>query len=656
MSMEITPEQARAELARRQGSQQQITPEQAQAELERRRNPGMAGKIARGMKSWADGLSFGDNAMPMYRQQGKVLQGGTKMMTNLLADTIQDPWKTWVVDPIKAVKGLPGNTYHSARQYMAQPMMFDPEIMGDMGNSDQFEKRKQDWAVGQERQAQAIAERPNAKQDMIVGGMEALGIIPLLKGPAKAGAKGVTDAAKPAAKTMERSDPIAAALERAIKAEGKNPQEIRSQLPTIASGKSPDMLFQALGLDQTAQALGNRAGPSRGIMQEAATAQQRGQRGRVEGFFKDALDNPDFDASTEAIESLYREKGSPLYEAAFKAEPNPSDAMKAAISNPGIKGRLETLGDRLVKDGVDVRKFKDGREGRLMQLLKEDLDDEIGVALRKGENKRAGRLADMQSQLVRGMDDSYPGYKEARQVWSGGKRQEEALALGRDAFKADPRDFADRVAKLSDDEIAFARAGVVRSLDDVLNIPESYSAVRAQIRKPSFQQNMETLIGKEQADILIKNLEAEGRRGASARMANFANGSKTAPTAEAIQSLEVAVNSPARRTIGGAADLINRNGLNPANYVRSGTDRVVKAVNAPDESIISELATILSKPANKGAAELLERGIGQTPAQQRQIISLIKDKKDRALIMGVLTAKEGRKGLPLYAGGVALDE
>lgn len=653
--MEISPEQARAELARRQQKSTSITPEQAQAELERRKNPGIAGRMARGMKSWSEGLSFGDEALEGGNLRAglpaKFAQGGTQMVTNLAADTLQDPLETWVINPAKAIKSLPGNIYHSGRQYAAKPM-FNPAIMG--GSQEEIAQADAQYKADMGNYERIKAERPNATKDMLVGGAEALGIIPLLKGPAKAGAKGISDMSAPAAKAVQATDPVASALERAIRAEGKKPQDLLGLLDDTAKGETPDMLFQSLGLDQTAQALGNRAGPSRGIMQEAAIAQQRGQRGRVDNYFREALDNPNFDASTESIERLYSEKGSPLYEAAFNATPQPSDAMKKAVSNPGIKSRLDSLGDRLAKDGVDLRKYESGREGRLMQLLKEDLDDEISVALRKGESKRAGRLGDMRNQLVQGMDESYPGYREARQTWSGGKRKEEAIALGREAMKADPRDFADKVNRLTNDELEFARAGVVRELENVLNVPESYSAIRAQLRKPNFQQNMETLIGKEKAAQLVQNLEDEARRGISARLANFANGSKTAPTGEAIQALEVTANSPVRRGIGGLADLVNRNGVNPANYVKGGADKVVKAINAPNEQIMADLATLLSKPASQGAKELLEKGFGQDAGKIQTLLARAKTEKQRALILGKIAKKSDPRGLPLYAGGVGV--
>ena len=127
-------------------------------------------------------------------------------------------------------------------------------------------------------------------------------------------------------------------------------------------------------------------------------------------------------------------------------------------------------------------------------------------------------------------------------------------------------------------------------------------------------------------------------------------GSKTTPSAEAVKLVELAANPLERRVAGQALEQFNKNGFNPAAYLRGGSDRVAQALNTPSDEIMAEVSRILSMPAKEGAEYLLTL----SPAEQEAVKTIAErfaGLPTAFSIAGKKTGKELRKSAPLVLGG-----
>ena len=221
-----------------------------------------------------------------------------RMATGAIADVIEDPIETLLINPAKAIGKIPAEQKKSE---LAGGLALRSLIGGDKDKAKEF---------GFEAVKSVGRNSLNA--------LEGSALFPPAKGASMLGAGARQGARQTAAsQTAQRvaRDPVMDALARMAKAEGVKPQELAQRAAMPAEDGA--MVFQQLGLPQTAQGLGNRAGQSREIMQEAATKFQAGQGGRVEGIMKAALGNPDADMSIESIIAQARQKAAPSYKAAM---------------------------------------------------------------------------------------------------------------------------------------------------------------------------------------------------------------------------------------------------------------------------------------------------------------------------------------------------
>ena len=114
-------------------------------------------------------------------------------------------------------------------------------------------------------------------------------------------------------------------------------------------------------------------------------------------------------------------QGSPVYKRAFQEaktmggvdiEPVLAVIDKEASRYPPAKKALESVHQSLMPNGQPVTDLE-----YIQNNVKEQLDDAIGKAVRKGANKLAGRLRKVQTALLDSLDEQVPAFKEARATW-----------------------------------------------------------------------------------------------------------------------------------------------------------------------------------------------------------------------------------------------
>ena len=170
---------------------------------------------------------------------------------------------------------------------------------------------------------------------------------------------------------------------------------------------------------------------------------RRGDETRVatEGFLDTVSQQADPDvagrqlstAAEKGLRDITQERvsaGSPVYQQAFQEaeslggvdiRPTVQFLDETAASFPPAREPLERIRNALgvlVDRGDGVRQFQpfDNLE-QLQDTAKEMLDDEIGTAARAGKNKLAGRLRNVQNNLLDTLDQQVPTFAEARRLW-----------------------------------------------------------------------------------------------------------------------------------------------------------------------------------------------------------------------------------------------
>ena len=91
---------------------------------------------------------------------------------------------------------------------------------------------------------------------------------------------------------------------------------------------------------------------------------------------------------------------------------------------------------KIRKDATLSREVREAADTdfRVLQTVKENIDDQISVAKRQGEDKLVRRLVEQKNELLNRMDEVVPEYKQARQIYEDEKQFERAVNLAQDVF------------------------------------------------------------------------------------------------------------------------------------------------------------------------------------------------------------------------------
>ena len=273
---------------------------------------------------------------------------------------------------------------------------------------------------------------------------------------------------------------------------------------------------------------------------------------------------------------------------------------------------------------------------------------------RAGDTYEAGLAGNLRGQLMDIGKAASPDYAKATASFRDDMQFKEAFELGTGALGSkNAQSFAKMAENLTTDQKQAAAAGLMQSVRSKLDLPESFTAVRSEFRKPSFRQNLAALTNTTQADEAIKALTRQSELAEMANNANFARGSKTAPTQQAIGMVDSAATTGTRRFGGQAAGYIADRGVQPLEMLRdvtrAGGRRVQSAVNAPDEDVVSEVARLLTQDTATGL-----QALQNLPApQQRQAMQLVQRMRG-GLIQGGQSAGQGfGQSAPLIPAALA---
>lgn len=251
---------------------------------------------------------------------------------------------------------------------------------------------------------------------------------------------------------------------------------------------------------------------------------------------------------------------------------------------------------KIRKDATLSREVREAADTdfRVLQAVKENIDDQISVAKRQGEDKLVRRLVEQKNELLNRMDEVAPEYKQARQIYEDEKQFERAVKLSEDVFdtKISAPKFAANTKGLSQNEKQALKLGLRDELYRIIGNAQNEALGWKKVVPENVQAKIRNVLGQTEGDKLINWANRE-----IVRMRNFnklLQGSQTAEkTALQIgkeilsKPVELATNWANRGRNIGIADITTRPSANLARETYNqlvapqGWETIYQALNNP---------------------------------------------------------------------------
>jgi Transglycosylase SLT domain len=443
-------------------------------------------------------------------------------------------------------------------------------------------------------------------------------------------------------------------LTKSIQNSHTTPSEVETKLNSMGDNA---MLADAggEGTRDVATAIANMPGPAKDIAIKALEERQAGQSDRItqaalQGLGVNASDT--YGNVLSKLDTQQAELASPLYDSAFSSNKSVSSPVINRIldtqaGTQALKFAAMRMNNRMALMGVPdpelaeqaklAGTYEPGSGGiasglklETLDLVKQGLDDQIGVKLRAGENGAARDLIGLKNGLVKELDandaTAQPAgkdangnptpavmgdYAKARQTYAGKEAAKEALDMGYDYItKGDISD----VSSLTDAQKIYFRVGIANKISDILqNTPDGADAVKRIFGNQAKRAKLASVFPDTQSFQNFENIvnnEKEFTKTYQAAMV----GSRTTPLKEKIENLRNAANQGAAPKIQAGLKMINdlagRNTYGMGSYVGG---KLLNKLTEPREFPESEAIEL----ANKLFTPNSERG-GVFPVKPRE--------------------------------------
>lgn len=145
-----------------------------------------------------------------------------------------------------------------------------------------------------------------------------------------------------------------------------------------------------------------------------------------------------------------------------------------------------------------------------LDAIKQNLDDQIGAAVRQGEKGKVRDLVRLKKELVAEVDAQVPEYKAARDAYAGDSRLLDASEYGRKILREDYDVLDDVLQGMSDSEKQMFRLGAQRAIrEKLMQAPDTHNATR-RISSQLLRERMRRAFPDDKAfNRFIKQVEIE---------------------------------------------------------------------------------------------------------------------------------------------------
>ncbi len=280
-----------------------------------------------------------------------------------------------------------------------------------------------------------------------------------------------------------QNDAAADLLAEALTREGMTVNEAIQKLDMLGTNAVPADIAQSFR--RLLRAAGNLNPNLQGRTARDLAARNAGQAERVAADVDLGLESPDMTvdqaiaglrkATAPAIEQMYAEAGATPFRF--------SGRLKSLIEGDNSLGQARQAAESRLSDrralGDEITHFD------VINETKQVLDDQIGVALRQGENNKARQLTRFKNEMIKEADAQIPRYAEARATFAGERALESAAEQGELFLKANRRQVIDTVENMTPAEMQMYRIGARQAIMDKIDV----TTISADLMKRMFGRN-----------------------------------------------------------------------------------------------------------------------------------------------------------------------
>jgi hypothetical protein len=285
------------------------------------------------------------------------------------------------------------------------------------------------------------------------------------------------------------------------------PQDLQSRLSALG----PDAMIADLGPNVTQQAATIAASPGAG--QQTIRAALDARKAEASARVGDAVDTAlggrvNFGQLEKDIITRRQQQAAPLYDQAYQTPLPPIPEVQQVLATPAGRmaaGRAARLSQN---EGIPF----DPNSVRGVDLIKRTLDDVVSMGQRAGRNNEARIIANLRDKLVNAVDVHVPEYAAARNAFAGESAIKDALTEGRSVFKDAmmPEELYSKITNMTHSEQDAFVQGARASIQTIMGTARNdASAVRQLFQKGFNQEKLELILGKQEADTLLKKVGFE---------------------------------------------------------------------------------------------------------------------------------------------------
>lgn len=191
----------------------------------------------------------------------------------------------------------------------------------------------------------------------------------------------------------------------------------------------------------------------------------------------DIISTDNLDDYLKSVDETLGPQVKNLYDQAAQRSVAMPPALRARFEGDSAIGRVQPEVQRRLADrramGEQISNFN------LIDETKRALDDQIGAALRSGQNNEARRLIQLKNFMVREADSQIPEYKQARELYAGRMALDDAATLGAEIFQTNARNLRDLTSEMTQPE---RNAYILAAKDAIINRIDNTGATRNQVQ------------------------------------------------------------------------------------------------------------------------------------------------------------------------------
>ncbi len=280
-----------------------------------------------------------------------------------------------------------------------------------------------------------------------------------IKGILNLGGRGIAALTKSLSQVSD--DEASRLLAEAMIREGMSPDDVAARLVQLGDDAIPADAGNSFS--RLLRAASNKIPQIQGKSTEVLNARQAGSSGRIAAATDDLVSGNIDDAIAQQ-KSINEPKVKELYDQARSKPLAMSAKLKGLLDGDNSASRAAKAAERRL---ADKRAAGDSISNiDVIDATKQQMDDQIGKAIRQGENNKARDFIRLKNIMVDEADRSIPEYKQARNLFAGDRQLEQAAEMGGQYFKLKPREVGELTRTMGASEKNMFKLGAKRAIED----------------------------------------------------------------------------------------------------------------------------------------------------------------------------------------------